>query len=81
MKICITGAASYVAREVIKTLKPEHELTLIDIQYPADFPFKKEVRILTGSVLDRQFIKDSFQNQDVVIHMAIVQTDAPREEQ
>ncbi|MFH1192805.1 MAG: NAD(P)-dependent oxidoreductase [Candidatus Jorgensenbacteria bacterium] len=69
MKICITGAASTVARKVIEVLEKDHTLTLVDIKYPDDFPSKS--RKLTGSVLDRAFIKSVLESQDAVIHMAI----------
>lgn len=69
MKVCITGAASTVARKVIEVLEEGHTLTLVDIKYPDNFPSKP--RKLTGSVLDRAFMKSALEGQDMVIHMAV----------
>jgi nucleoside-diphosphate-sugar epimerase len=74
MKICITGAASLVARKVIEVLELSHTLTLVDIKYPPDFSLyssSPQTRKFVGSVADRNFIKETFKGQDAVIHMAI----------
>ena len=74
MKICITGAASKVARKVIDVLAQRHELTLLDVQYPQNF--FPDVRKVTGSVLDRKLMREVLNGQDAVIHMAIAHEDS-----
>jgi nucleoside-diphosphate-sugar epimerase len=60
MKICITGAASLVARKVIEVLA--------DFLLYSSSPKTKK---LVGSVLNKKFIEEALKGQDVVIHMAI----------
>lgn len=73
MRICITGAASTVARKVIEILEKDHELTLVDIKYPNNFPSKSHKII--GSVLDRALMKFAIRGHDAIIHMAIAEDD------
>jgi UDP-glucose 4-epimerase len=69
MKVCITGAASTVARKLIEILAPHHQLTLVDIDFPSQFVSK--AKLVIGSVCDRRLMQRVLSGQDAVVHMAI----------
>jgi len=64
MKILVTGSSGHLGEALIRTLQNKHiDYTSVDVKHSA---FTKK----TGSITDREFVKECMQGVDVVIHAA-----------
>ncbi len=64
MKILVTGSAGHLGEALVRTLKQtKHEVVGLDM-LPS--PFTSRV----GSIVDRDFVRQSMQGVDVVLHAA-----------
>ncbi|MFW9995299.1 MAG: NAD-dependent epimerase/dehydratase family protein [Candidatus Odinarchaeota archaeon] len=75
MKILVTGGAGFIGSHIVELLLNEgHEVEILD-----DFStgrvenletFKSHVRVVKGSILDKELLEEQFDGLDLVIHLA-----------
>ena len=68
MKILVTGSAGHLGEAIIRTLRgSEHETVGIDI-------LESTFTDRTGSIVDRDFVKDCMEGAEAVLHTATLHT-------
>ena len=66
MKILITGGTGFIGSHLTQFLKKDNDITIYDVKKPIE----KDVKFILGDILDEQKILQSFQDFDVIIHLA-----------
>ncbi len=77
-KIIVIGGAGYVGCELVpKLLEANYIVTVYDLLiYGNNLPSKnKNLNIIKGDVRNLNLLKESLQNQDIVIHLACISND------
>jgi len=68
MKILVIGGSGYIGSELVSKLKSKYEITILSRN-----PVKVEgIKILKGSLIDKQFLLDNIKNYDLVINSAAI---------
>lgn len=75
MKIVITGGAGFQGGHLVEhLLKKGHEITLLNTwsrkSESTIKPFKDDVKVIWGSITDKEIVNKSLRGQDVVFHLA-----------
>jgi UDP-glucose 4-epimerase len=72
MRILITGGCGFIGRHLARALLTRHcSLTLLDLApAPIDLTARPNLRIVAGSVLDRDLVAELIPGCDLVIHLA-----------
>ncbi|WP_205509806.1 NAD-dependent epimerase/dehydratase family protein [Longitalea arenae] len=63
MKVLVTGSAGHLGEALVRTLRKDHQVVGLDIKAS---PFTTS----TGSITDRDFVKENMQGINVVLHTA-----------
>jgi len=66
LKILITGGTGFIGSHLTRFLKNKHEITIYDVKKPID----EDVEFILGDITDDQKILQSFQDFDIIIHLA-----------
>lgn len=77
MNIAITGGAGYVGSALVPILLAKgHRLTVLDAFWFGDhLPFHPYLRKLRGDIRNKSNLKEAFEGQDAIIHLACVSND------
>jgi len=73
MRIAVSGATGYVARLVVAELAEHHDLVLFTRR-----PIESESEVVVGDLLDPRGCREAVDGADVVVHLAVEQTDEDR---
>lgn len=63
MKVLVTGSAGHLGEALVRTVKQDHDMVGVDVKAS---PFTTH----TGSITDRNFVKQCMQGVNVVLHTA-----------
>jgi nucleoside-diphosphate-sugar epimerase len=74
-KIVITGGLGYIGTEIVKILKNNKNIIVIDKKYDKKKIYelkKKKIKFIQGNILDAKFVKKVIHDAKVIYHLAAI---------